>query len=130
MLDVEGRSLFCITEYFPFPLHVFSHFSLLKMFSPRPYSVLLSLYSLAPLYTADSFLVRYCDSVLKQLPDIKTVVTVRQQLLSGGAVSVPRSEEDSLSPQERSKNAGIYNASTTPVVFKLCVQCTYTIDAK
>ena len=58
---------------------------------------------------------QYCDGVLKQLPDMRTVITVRQQLLAGGkkpdCKQVVEGEEggkDNLTPEEKHMNTGTY----------------------
>ena len=52
----------------------------------------------------------YCDSVLKCLPDIKTMISLHQQLLaaSGGVVKGcgQTIDESSLDPSDRLRNAG------------------------
>ena len=64
------------------------------------------------LIIVSSFLVKYCDSVLKRLPDARTLISLRQRLLQrredeeGG---VRESENDGTSDlclEERIKNAG------------------------
>ncbi len=69
---------------------------------------------------AGSVLVQYCDGVLKKLPDIKTVIAVRQQLLSGrsGAAKEPRKQDDTaFSLQERLQAAGMHVQSDQTFLF-------------
>ncbi len=81
-----------------------------------------SVYQLFPYLrprAAGSVLVQYCDGVLKQLPDIKTVITVRQQLLPGRTGAAPPSaaaitketakkDNTALKPEEKLHNAGTH----------------------
>lgn len=52
----------------------------------------------------------YCDSVLKLLPDVKTLITVRQLGGGGGAVrsKVNEGTLTQLTPEQRLKNAGMW----------------------
>lgn len=58
---------------------------------------------------AGSYCVQYCDAVLKSLPDIKTVIALRQQLLGGGTPARMNTDSMSLTPDEIHKNTGMYN---------------------
>jgi hypothetical protein len=63
-----------------------------------------------------SFLVKYCDTVLKRLPDARTFVSLRQRLqqqqLGGHNKKVGVSEDSSketvdLVPEDKIRNAGL-----------------------
>lgn len=56
---------------------------------------------------AGSYCVQYCDAVLKSLPDIKTVIALRQQLLGGGTPTSMSTDSMSLTPDEVHRNAGM-----------------------
>ena len=56
---------------------------------------------------AGSYCVQYCDAVLKSLPDIKTVIALRQQLLGGGTPARMNTDSMSLTPDEIHKNSGM-----------------------
>ena len=56
---------------------------------------------------AGSYCVQYCDAVLKSLPDIKTVIALRQQLLGGGTPARMNTDPMSLTPDEIHKNTGM-----------------------
>ena len=54
----------------------------------------------------DSFLVRYCDSILKSLPDLRTIISLRQQLLAGSGVKTSNTSLDNLLPGHHLRNTG------------------------
>lgn len=55
-----------------------------------------------------SFLVSYCDSVLKRLPDIKTMISLHQQLMStlGGVTKGSGQKTNDLDSSDSLRNAG------------------------
>ena len=56
-----------------------------------------------------SFLVMYCDRVLKILPDVKTLISLHQQLLSVGVASGCGPNTDKLNHSEQLRNAGMFS---------------------
>ena len=56
---------------------------------------------------AGSYCVQYCDAVLKSLPDIKTVISLRQQLLGGATPASMSTDSMALTPDEVHRNAGM-----------------------
>ena len=59
-----------------------------------------------------SFLVVYCDRVLKTLPDVKTLISLHQQLLVGVVTGCGLSI-DKLGPSDQLRNAGMSNSCAT-----------------
>ena len=59
-------------------------------------------------YVDDDFLVCYCDGVLKHLPDIKTIISLRQLL----------SNKDKLKVKENVKNEFLHKKHETRNVGK------------
>ena len=57
-------------------------------------------YSLA----VDSFLVSYRDSVMRSLPDVRTLISLRQHLLGSDKTQVAR--VDKFSPDDQLRNVG------------------------
>ena len=47
--------------------------------------------------------------MLKSLPDVKTVIALRQQLLGGGTPARMNTDSMSLNPDEIHKNTGMYD---------------------
>ena len=59
---------------------------------------------------------QYSDGVLKSLPDIKTVITLRQQLSGRGTPAGFKVEAALLTPDEVLRNTGVWP----------CILCVYT----
>ena len=72
-----------------------------------------------------SFLVGYCDAVLKYLPDVKTMISLHQQLLKEkerAAGADPNSlvgRLGKLSAEDVLKNEGIFDMSVIEIIFEL-----------
>ena len=63
----------------------------------------------------DDFLTCYCDSVLKFLPDIKTIISLRQLLSNADQIKVPAdAKNEFLHKEHETKNTG-----------KLLAQCAF-----
>ena len=56
------------------------------------------------LIAVGSFLVRYRDNVMKSVPDVRTLITLTQQLMSSDKVKV--TEVEKFSPDDVIKNSG------------------------
>ena len=55
----------------------------------------------------DNFLMCYCDGVLKYLPDIKTIISLRQLLSNKDKLKVPENvKNESLYKKHETKNIG------------------------
>ena len=114
--SLTSLSSFChfppsISHYIPaflvsFPLSIppflFNPASFPPFFLPSLFSSLSSL----PLDPDEAFLLQYCDSVLKLLPDIKTLVNLRQQLATGGRNGRWNEDGEFLTSEERIRSAG------------------------
>ena len=55
----------------------------------------------------DDFLLCYCDGVLKFLPDIKTIISLRQLLSNEDKLNIPtNTKNESLHKSHESRNTG------------------------
>ena len=61
------------------------------------------------MYVDDDFLLCYCDGVLKFLPDIKTIISLRQLLSNTDILKVPTNiKTASLHKKHKTRNTGNY----------------------
>lgn len=74
------------------------------LYLPFPYAFLHAL------HPDDPFVMQYRDLVLKLLPDIRTLVNLRQQLVTGGKAERWKDAGEFMTPEERIEDAGkVYN---------------------
>ena len=59
------------------------------------------------MYVDDDFLMCYCDGVLKFLPDVKTIISLRQLLSNKDKLNVPaNAKNDLLHKKHQTRNTG------------------------